>query len=157
MGANITWSRYADVPPATSDEIQDAEAVLGVEFPRSVSELLMKHQGMKVDPSIVTTMRGRRVSIGSLAYVSSPNGSSAQLTLQAWVETMRRGGYPRLVIPVFDTGTQSHIALDYRQDPASPTVAYVYPDGNAAETGYWQVEQLAESFDRLMDTLDFDR
>lgn len=70
---------------------------------------------------------------------------------------MRRGGYPRLVIPIFDTGTQSHVALDYRDDPSSPTIAYVYPDGDAVETGYWRIEQVAESFDQLMDNLDYDR
>jgi hypothetical protein len=148
------WEEYSHARRPTEDDIEVTERVLGYSLPDDFISLMVDHQGKCAVRTRVRCEDGRKMAIGHLHFLTSnDNGGRnvAQLT-SLW----RGRGYPRWLVPFATVGSQDHLALDYGETPERPRVSYVFPDGDAVQTGYWSIRPIASSVSDLLGMFETD-
>lgn len=136
------WLEYLRARSASESDIDATEQALGVSLPDDFVSFLTKYQGMRSETAHVTDILGRRIRLAYLFFFTTA-AESKQRNIRDLCLMFRERGYPERLVPFGSTGGQPHVALDYSASLASPSVAYVYPDGDAPRTGYWSTTAVA--------------
>jgi len=142
----IEWRPYSRASELTPAEIEIAEKQLCVVFPHDFVELMSKHQGMAPKVPSFIRVGERRVHLGSLMVLGSPEAGRNILEL---VSLWRKQGYPARWMPFARVGGAPHLALDFTQ-PELPTIVYLYPDAESEDTGFWGLSHVANSVEEML-------
>lgn len=145
------WQPYLKVRPATSQDVANTESALSVQFPGSFVDFMVTNQGMSSEDMRVVDERSREIGIGYLFFFSEASGG--QRNIKDLCLMFRKRGYPGYLVPFASAGGQPHLALDYRSAKSSPAVVYVYPDGDAENTGYWSTSLVTPDFESFLERI----
>jgi hypothetical protein len=138
----IMWLEYLRARQATESDVVDTERHLGLSLPPDMAAFLLKYQGMRSETAAVTDSRGHLIRVGHLFFLTDA-AESGQRNIRDLCLLFRKRGYPTTFVPFASAGGQPHLALDYSGPTGEVSVAYVYPDGDAPQTGFWSKTAVA--------------
>ena len=146
------WLEYLRARRGTALDVSDTEHALGLSFPPEFAALLLRYQGMRSETAVVTDSDGQEVRVGHLFFLTDA-AESSQHNIRDLCLLFRKRGYPSSLVPFASGGGQPHLALDYSGPGGEPSVSYVYPDGDAPETGFWSKTSVARDVATFLDAL----
>lgn len=117
----ISWEPYVwpQALPLKLNKLRSAEQRLGVRFPQDYVDCVLRHQGQTPETFTFTYGDGYRTVLNELYHFELGPRTSSQ---QAAQKSLGMGGVPAGVVAIAGDPAGNHLCLDFRADPAAPTV-----------------------------------
>ncbi|MBX7482727.1 SMI1/KNR4 family protein [Qipengyuania qiaonensis] len=130
--AEIVWEHYIDVPVKGDESAVSAlETRLDVKLPESVRRTIIDHAGEAPEPSGIQVGDKSITTFGTVLYAGGTKDEARySYSIERWVEAIARwsgaSDASQLKLFPFATNTATgYFCLDYREDPAAPTIVFV--------------------------------
>ncbi len=149
----MKWKHYVKpaTGPASQDDIERVESVLGVKLPDGFVRVARQHQGQTPELEIIESDELNPVPFGPLLhFLANPTKEQAVYGMlqrrEKWI-----GWYPNLIPIASSGGGASVFAYDYRRDRENPPVVFINSDVPPDDED--AVLFVANSFDELIGNL----